>query len=51
MWEEVLLFLVTFQVKLLSRFLRLFGLSHFGVFNTISLYIYAIKCLIYIHIV
>ena len=33
MWEEVLLFLVPFGSQFFMHLLRLFGLSHFGIFS------------------
>ena len=39
------------DVKFLTRFLRLFGLRHFALFNAISMDFYAVKCLIYIYFV
>ena len=50
-WEEALLFLVPFWSQFSTRFGRLFGLSHFGVFNAIYIELYAVKCFICIYFV
>ena len=39
------------EVKFLTRFLPLFGLSNFAIFYEISIDFYAVKCLIYIYFV
>ena len=52
MWDVVLLLMVPFQVKFLTRFRHLFGLIVIlPYFNAISVDFYAVKCLIYIYFV